>query len=66
MRRFVVFTACMMMASSSNALGVERVKTTRAAWMEGAWGVRIFLPGGDRPEIDREIENEADLKARIK
>jgi len=52
MRIFVVFTACMMMAFSSNALGVEKVTTTRAAWMEGAWGVRILLPGGDRPKIE--------------
>lgn len=41
-----------MMSLSFSASGAELAKTTRAEWLEGGWGVRIVLPGGDRPEVE--------------
>ena len=39
-----------LMTFSFSASAEKNVEPSRAAWMEGGWGVRILLPGGDREE----------------
>lgn len=50
-RRSVLFVCCAVMASPLFAAGEDHARSTRAEWMEGGWGVRILLPGGDREEV---------------
>ncbi|MEX0321880.1 MAG: hypothetical protein AB3N63_06950 [Puniceicoccaceae bacterium] len=39
----------------------KKVDPCRSAWMEGGWGVRILLPGGDREELGSfEVEEFAE------
>ena len=45
MKLTILFTLCVAVAS--HAEEPAKAQEHRAAWMEGKWGVRILLPGGD-------------------
>ena len=57
MRVFTLIVPFILMLFTPSASAETTVSASRAAWMEGGWGVRILLPGGDREELSTfEIE----------
>jgi hypothetical protein len=60
MRLFYAIVPLILMTFTISASAEKKVNPSRAAWMEGGWGVRILLPGGDREELSSfEIEGFA-------
>jgi len=47
----VCLVAFLFYASPGHAQGDSKAQVQRAAWMEGKWGVRILLPGGNTPGV---------------